>query len=159
MSDGRDQGLSEIELRILALLQADPRQTNRALADALGIAPSTALNRVRDLESRGVLAGFQARVDLGALGRGLEAMVSIRLQPKNAETVDRFVDHVWALPETIGLYLVSGANDALVHLAVRDSQALRETVLNGISNFPGVVDEQTSLIFDHRSKTEIEPAP
>ena len=85
-------------------------------------------------------------------------MVSIRLQPKNAETVDLFVEHVWALPETIGLYLVSGANDALVHIAVRDSQALRDTVLNGISNFPGVVDEQTSLIFHHRSKTAIEPA-
>lgn len=156
----RRQGhdLTEIELRILALLQDDPRQTNRALAEKLGIAPSTALNRVRDLEARGVLREFQARIDLGAVGRGLEALVSIRLQPKNAETVDRFVEHVWALPETIGLYLVSGANDALVHLAVRDSQDLRETVLGGISNFPGVVDEQTSLVFDHRSKTVIEPS-
>jgi DNA-binding Lrp family transcriptional regulator len=149
--------MTDLELHILALLQADPRRTNRSLAEAVGAAPSTAFNRVRDLEARKVITGYHARVDLAAIGRALQAMVFVRLHPKNAETVDRFVEHVWALPETVAVHLISGADDALVHLAVKDTNSLRETVLNGISNFPGVVDERTSLVFDHRQKAVIEP--
>ena len=145
------------DLGIVAALQADARQTNRALAGRAGLAPSTTLNRVRELENRGVITGYHADVELSALGRDLQALVFVRLQPKNDETVSRFVDHIWAMPETIAIHLISGTEDIVVHLAVADTEALQRAVLNQISSFPGVVDERTSLVFQHLRKPVIEP--
>ena len=84
-------------------------------------------------------------------------MVFVRIQPKNDETVSRFVDHIWSMPETIAVHLITGVEDVLVHVAVSDTEALQRAVLNRISNFPGVVDERTSLVFQHRQKAVINP--
>lgn len=152
-----DQPLSRNEAAILAELQSDARQTNRALARKVGLAASTTLDRTRDLERRGVINGYHADVDLRALGRTLQAFVSVRVNPKNEELVDRIVGHLWELPETIGIFLVSGGDDLLIQLAVRDTDHLRSLVLSDIASLDGVVDETTSLIFDHLRKTVVEP--
>ena len=145
------------DLSLIEALQGNARQTNRSLAHVAGLAPSTTLNRVRELENTGVVAGYHADIDLGALGRDLQALVFVRLQPKNDETVSRFVDHIWSMPETIAIHLITGVEDVLVHVAVSDTEALQRAVLNRISNFPGVVDERTSLVFQHRRKAVIDP--
>jgi len=150
LTDSNDQAIVEA-------LQSNARQTNRALAAHAGLAPSTTLNRVRELENRGIITGYHADVDLSALGRDLQALVFVRLQPKNDETVSRFVDHIWAMSETIAIHLISGTEDIVVHLAVSDTEALQRAVLNQISNFPGVVDERTSLVFQHRRKSVVAP--
>ena len=147
-----------IDRALLAALQSDARQTNRALAATAGVAPSTSLDRVRDLERRGVVTGYGADVDLAALGRPVQAMVAVRLHPKTHEIVQGFVDAAWQLPETVSVTLVTGADDALVHLAVPSVEVLRALVLDHIARAPGVVDEHTSLVFEHRRRRVVEPA-
>ncbi|MBL6925459.1 MAG: winged helix-turn-helix transcriptional regulator, partial [Acidimicrobiia bacterium] len=71
--------IDRTDLQILAELQSDARQTNRALAATVGLAPSTTLDRVRSMEDRGVITGYHATTDLNALGRPIQAMVAIRL--------------------------------------------------------------------------------
>ena len=97
-----EHSLSRNEMAILAALQSDARQTNRALAQTVGLAASTTLDRTRDLERREVITGYHADVDLRALGRRLQAFVSVRVSPKSESVVDRIVDHLWA-PVKIGL--------------------------------------------------------
>jgi len=149
--------LDETDTILVDELQRDARQTNRALSAKVGLAPSTTLARVRDLERRGAITGYHADVDLAALGRGVQALVFVRLQPKNDETVGRFTEHIWDMPETIAVHLITGIEDVLVHVAVADTESLQRAVLNQISNFPGVVDERTSLVFQHRRKSQIGP--
>ena len=150
LTDGAD-------LVLLRELQGNARQTNRALADTARLAPSTTLARVRELERSGAINGYHADVDLAALGRGLQALVFVRLQPKSDEVIEGFLDHMWSLPETIGLHLITGIEDAVIHLAVADADALQRVILTKISSFPGVFDERTSLLFEHRRKRVIEP--
>ena len=151
-----EQSLSRNETAILAELQSDARQTNRALAQKVGLAASTTLDRTRELERRRVITGYHADVDLRALGRTLQAFVSVRVNPKTEESVDRIVNHLWDLPETIGIFLISGGDDLLIQLAVRDTDHLRSLVLSEIASLDGVVDETTSLIFEHLRKTVVE---
>jgi DNA-binding Lrp family transcriptional regulator len=148
---------SEADLVLVSELQRDARQTNRALAKKSGLAPSTALNRIRDLEQRGVVRGYHADIDLAALGRTLQALVFVRLQPKSDAVIDGFLGHMWKLPETIGLHLITGVEDAVIHLAVTDAESLQRVIINEISSFPGVFDERTSLLFEHRRKHDIGP--
>jgi DNA-binding Lrp family transcriptional regulator len=149
--------LDEIDRRILARLQADARQTNRTLAAEVGVAPSTSLERVRQLERRGVVTGYGAEVDLKAIGRPVQAMVAVRFRPKSSDIVNGFCELVWELPETLSVTLLTGIDDALVHLAVDDVSVLRSLVLEHIARAPGVVDERTSLVFEHRRRRVIEP--
>ena len=149
--------LDSADAVLLRELQAEARQTNRALAKATGLAPSTTLARVRDLEDRKVITGYHAEVDLAAIGRGLQALVFVRLQPKSQETISGFIEHVWSLPETISIDLITGVEDAVIHLALPDADALQRVIMDEISGYPGVFDERTSLLFSHRRRQVIEP--
>ncbi len=149
--------LDDADLTILSELQRDARQTNRSLAATADLAPSTTLSRVRELERRDIITGYHAEVNLPALDRGLQALIFVRLQPKSHDLIESFLDYVWSLPEVIAIDLISGLEDAVIYVAVKDAAALQHLVINQISNYPGVFDERTSLLFEHKRKQVIGP--
>jgi DNA-binding Lrp family transcriptional regulator len=142
-------GLDDIDLRLLELLAADGRMTNAALADAVGIAPSTCLARVRALRDRGAIRGIHADVDLSQLGRPLQAMVSVRLAAHTREQVDAFRSAAPAMPGVLAVFHVTGSIDYLLHVAAADSDALRNFVLDHLVSRPEVAHAETSLIFEY----------
>src|SRR3954454_10764405 len=71
--------LDDVDNALLEALAEDARITNQALAERVGVAPSTALTRLRGLRTRGVIKGFHTEVDLAALGRPLQALIAVRL--------------------------------------------------------------------------------
>lgn len=148
---------TDADLLLVSELQRDARQTNRALAKKAGLAPSTTLSRVRDLEQRGVVRGYHADIDLAALGRTLQALVFVRLQPKSDEVIEGFLEHMWALDETVAIHLITGVEDAVIQVAVPDAETLQRVIVNEVSSYPGVFDERTSLLFEHRRKDVVTP--
>jgi DNA-binding Lrp family transcriptional regulator len=142
-------GLDEVDRKLVQLLTADGRMANNALAEATGIAPSTCLTRVRSLRERGVIRGFHADVDLGALGLPLQALIAIRIGAHSRDEIDRFRTKVPTLPGVLSLFHVSGANDYLLHVSAATPDALREFVLDHLTADPAVSHAETSLIFEH----------
>ncbi|MCH1452410.1 MAG: Lrp/AsnC ligand binding domain-containing protein [Acidimicrobiales bacterium] len=71
--------------------------------------------------------------------------------------VEAITEHLWGLEEVVGIFVVSGVDDILVQLAVRDTDHLRDVVVAEVAGLDGVVDETTSLIFEHRRKVVISP--
>src|SRR5436305_13203711 len=102
-------------------LQDDARQTNRDLAAAVHVSPSTSSERVRALRAEGVIRGYHADVDLGALGRHVQALTAVTIRPPTRENVEAFRNWVATLPELIGVFVVTGTSDFLLHLAVPDT--------------------------------------
>ncbi|MGW7681196.1 Lrp/AsnC family transcriptional regulator [Kribbella sp. NPDC054772] len=142
-------GLDDVDLKLVELLTADGRMPNNALAEAVGLAPSTCLTRVRSLRERGVIRGFHADVDLAALGRPLQALIAIRIGAHSRDEIDRFRTKVPRLPGVLSLFHVSGANDYLLHVSAATPDALREFVLDHLTADPAVSHAETSLIFEH----------
>jgi DNA-binding Lrp family transcriptional regulator len=142
---------------ILEALQENARTSYKELSALTGAAPSTCLERVRSLRARGVIRGFRAEIDLGPLGRKLEALIAIRLRAHARPLVDPFVEYVLALPETLGLFNVAGPDDYLLHVAVADAAHLRTFVLDRLSNRKEIAHLQTSLVYEHRSKPVVQP--
>ena len=134
---------------ILRELQHDARRTNRELAAVVHVSPSTSLERVRSLRAKGVIRGFRADVDLEALGRSLQAIIAVRIRPPSRDVLESFRDWVAGLPETVGVFVVSGSADFLIHLAVVDTQHLYSFVIDRLTERPEVADVQTSIVFDH----------
>jgi hypothetical protein len=73
---GKIPVVDELDAAIIQHLKTDARQTNRELAAAVGIAPSTCLERVRSLRERGVITGYHAEISLPALNRSVQALAS-----------------------------------------------------------------------------------
>src|SRR3954463_7055237 len=90
--------LDDVDRAILEALSENARIPNNQLAERAGVAPSTALQRVRALRAAGVLRGFHAEIDLAALGRPLQAMVAVRLAVHNREQIESFTTVVRSLP-------------------------------------------------------------
>jgi DNA-binding Lrp family transcriptional regulator len=145
--------LDSMDLAILAELQKDARLPNKDLAERLGVAPSTALERVRALRRQGVITGFRASVDTAKLGRPLQALLALRVHPHTSKIVDPLRSFVLGLPETITLFHVAGTEDFLVHVAVADADHLHRLALEKYLNRSEIVHLQTTLIFktEHQS--------
>lgn len=139
----------EVDRAILRVLARDARLPNNAVAEAVGIAPSTCHGRIRALRERGVLRGFHADVDPAALGLGLQAMIAVQLNAHTREQIRAFVRDVPKLPGLVSAFHVAGADDYLLHVAVRDSDALRDFVVDHLTSHPAVGHTETSLIFAH----------
>ncbi|MFG2305977.1 Lrp/AsnC family transcriptional regulator [Actinacidiphila glaucinigra] len=149
--------LDALDLALLRELQNDARQTNRDLAAKTGVSPSTSLERVRALRQAGVVTGYHAAVDLDAVGRPVQALISVRIRPPARHVIEGF--RVWAarLPEVIGLFVISGAHDFLVHVAVPDVDGVYAFVIDRLTERREVVDVQTTLVYEHVQSRCVEP--
>ena len=145
----RPEVADRTDLAILAHLQHDARISNKALAAKVGLAPSSCLARVRRLEATGALKGYHAEVDPRVFGVTLEALIAVKLEKHARAAIAGFERHLLTLAEVRGVYHLNGANDYLVHVAVRDAEHLRAFVLGAFSSRSEVAHLETSLIFSH----------
>ncbi len=141
--------LDRTDCDMIAALQKNGRLSNKELAARVGIAPSTCVVRLRRLVEGGALRGFHAEVDAHSLGVGLQAVVAVRLQQHSKEIVESFRAHALRQPEVVALYHMAGADDFLIHVAVRDPEHLREMAMTAFTTRKEVAHLQTSLIFEH----------
>ncbi len=58
MAQKKRSSLDTIDVRILATLQRQGRSTNQKLAQTVGLSPRACLERVRNLERLGIIAGY-----------------------------------------------------------------------------------------------------
>jgi DNA-binding Lrp family transcriptional regulator len=142
---GSDE-FDSITIALLRELQKDARQTNKALAEKVGVAPSTCLERVRELQARGVIRGFRADVNPAAVGRPMEAILSIQQRAAHREAIEALLEETARLPETVRVMALTGTTDFIVHVAVRDMAHLRDIVWR-LTERREVARIQSSLVF------------
>jgi Lrp/AsnC family leucine-responsive transcriptional regulator len=118
--------IDDIDRRILSALVRNGRATFASLGQEVGLSPHGVADRVRRLQHAGVIAGFSALVDRGMLGRGLDAIVDVRLAP--ATTPEKFEQQVAALPAVREVAFVTGRFDYQVRVACTDADDLDRTV-------------------------------
>jgi DNA-binding Lrp family transcriptional regulator len=141
--------IDETDRRILKVLAVEARIPNNALADRVGIAPSTCLGRVRSLVERGVIRGFYADIDPAAVGHSLQAIIAVRLQADARDAIDSFADRLAGMAEVRNVFFIAGGQDFLVHVVAQDTAELRQFVVVNLSGSPEVASTETNFIFEH----------
>lgn len=141
--------LDDIDRRLLSLLRDNARATNQALADALGVAPSTCMARMKALRKAGVIQRFTIDVDPQSLGQGIQALISVRLRPGARHMMAAFGEELKKVPEVSQFFFLGGADDFLIHVLARDTDHIRQFVLDHLSSNPVVAGTQTNLVFEH----------
>ncbi len=150
--------LDALDTAILRELQSDARRTNRDIAAAVGVAPTTALDRTRALRERGVIRGALLDIDLAQVGRPVQALIAVRVRPPKRAVIDAFRDWASGLPETIGVFVVTGVEDFLLHVAVADNEGLYAFVIDRLTQRPEVADVRTSVVYEHIRNPYVRPA-
>lgn len=138
-----------IDFEIMANLVRDAQLSHKELGGLVGLAPSTIHARLKRLRELGVLRGSHADVDPVAFGYDLQAMVSIRLGAKTRSAVEAMTAHLLAMPEVQAVYHMAGMDDFLVHVVVRDTRHLQDTVADNITSHDDVTHIHTALVFEH----------
>jgi len=144
--------LDRTDRQIIAELTQDARISNKELAARIHLAPSSCHARVQRLCDEGVLRGFYADVDPEALGVGLRTLIAVRLADHGEKNGRAVIEHFRGLPEVVDLFLVAGVDDLFLHVAVRDTDHLREVAFDKIGGRSEVADVRTSLIYEHHRR-------
>ena len=109
--------LDRADLKLLELLQRDGRTTVQALSEAIHLSARATLNRVRKLESEGMIEGYRALINRGVLGEQICVFAEIALKDQRQAAVQRFEKRMAATAEVVACYVVSGRYDYLVRIA------------------------------------------
>jgi len=144
--------LDRIDFDLISALQENARLSNKELAARVKLAPSSCLERVRKLERRGVFRGFHAEVEPRVFGIGIQALVFVRLKRHSRLRVESFRRYALDLAESTGVFHVTGEFDFLVRIAVRDSDHLRNLLMDSFTTRAEVSHLETHLIFEYVRK-------
>jgi DNA-binding Lrp family transcriptional regulator len=127
-----------LDRAILHQLEADGRLSNVELAERVRLSPSATLRRVRQLEERGVIAGYHAEIDPKAVGRGFQITVHATLIMRNREAIETFEAAVLELDEVLECRRMYGDPDYLMRVAVKDAEAYEQFLINVLADLPGL---------------------
>lgn len=136
--------------QILGILRENGRASFSSIGAAVGLSPHGTADRVRRLEARGVITGYAAEVNLGKLGRSLDAIIDVRLLPSTVP--EEFERIVGALPAVRETAFLTGRFDYQLRVACRDSEELNRTV-RAIRSEAGAAGTETRIVM--RSTTPV----
>lgn len=137
--------LDKFDLKILEALQADGRITNQELSERIGLSPSPCLRRLRQLEAAGIISGYVALVDPGAVGLGVSAFVRVRLDQQDDRHLAVFEEAVGNFPEVMECYLMSGDSDYQLRVLVESLNTFEDFLRHKLTKISGVAQVTTSF--------------
>ena len=118
-------GLDDTDLRLLEELQADARITLAELGRRVGLSPPSVADRLKRLETGGVIRGYRADIDPRALGYDLAAVLRIR---PHARQIPKVAEIATGTPEVVECQRVTGDDCFVMRLYVRDVGHLEEVI-------------------------------
>lgn len=156
--------IDRTDWEILRRLQPEARTSLAELARHLQMAPSAVHQRVRRLESEGVVRGYQARIDPEAVGCGLLAFIHLRTRERLDEF--RIAERIAALPGVLEVHDIAGDDCYLLKVRAADTNDLHRLIREEIGVVEGVESTKTTIVLktisEHRNlplSPESQPNP
>jgi len=143
---GRLFCVDKIDRKILAELQKDGRLSVTELAERVGLSLSPCHRRVRALEESGVLLGYRAQLDPGALGLNFSAMVFVTLREGDRQAVESFETALVDIPQVVDAQRLFGEPDYLLHVVTQDLPAFQRLYDESLSTLPNVQRLTSTLV-------------
>ena len=140
--------LDKINRQILGILQKSSSITNSDLAKTVGLAPATTLERVKKLETSGVIKGYVALVDQKKIGKPITAFVEISMTNHSAAAIKEFSKEITAIPEVLECHHLAGDKDFLLKVITEDIETYRNFALDKLAAIPGIGNVCTLFTLD-----------
>jgi len=137
--------IDELDRAILGILQEEGRVTNVELASRVGLTAPPCLRRMRALEESGVIRGYHAELDPGALGYSIMVFALVSLRSQAEDDLRAFEAHVAELPEVRECHMLNGEIDFILKIVAHDLQSFQAFLTSKLTPAPNVASVKTSL--------------
>jgi Lrp/AsnC family leucine-responsive transcriptional regulator len=138
--------IDEIDLQILNILQQNARTSNAEIARQVEMAPSAVLERIRRLEAKGVIQGYEARINPEALGLPILAFVFVRSTDFDGEA--RTAGLLSEIPEVLEAHHIAGEDCFLLKVRARDTKSLGRLLRDRIGSTGAVESTRTTIVLE-----------
>jgi Lrp/AsnC family leucine-responsive transcriptional regulator len=137
--------LDKIDYNILRILQERGRVTNAQLASEVGLSPAPTLERVRKLESSGLIESYHAQVNAEKMGLSIIVFIEVRLNYHSHFKIEQFIEEIAALPEIVEAYHITGDSDFLLKMYAADIADYQQFIVDKLSKIDGVGHIQSKV--------------
>ena len=138
--------LDDTDRELLALLQANARESVTTLSKKLGVARTTVIARMERLQTSGVITGYSVRLNQATLEKSLQAYVGLSVAPRAGREV---LKRLAKMPEIKLVCSVSGEFDYVAWIRADSPNAL-DRLLDEIGETEGVSKTTTSVVLAER---------
>lgn len=138
--------IDSIDQRILRELTRDAKQSNLELAGRINLSPSATLRRVQELERQGVIKGYRAVLDPGAMGVGFIAYVTVGLNTHTKTAQEAFERAVARAPQVIECHNITGTVEYLLRVEAADLTAYKHWHTDVLGVLPQVRSITTFVV-------------
>ena len=136
--------MDDVDKRILKVLEVDARTSLRKIADEVGVALGTVSNRVRRLESMGVIRGYAVLLDPDKAGWGLSVVIGLRIEKgRLIEVQEKIAED----NRVYGVYDVTGDYDSMV-LARAVNRDDLDDLTKSVLSISGIERSVTHLVLN-----------
>ena len=133
----------DLDMKIIDLLCRSSQGSYRQIAKELGIHPTTLIQRVKALESKGIITGYRAKIDYMRLGFDFMGIIQIFID----KDVLNVQDEVRKIPNVIAVYDVTGECDSIAWVACRNREEFSD-VVKDVLTIEGVKRTNTSVVLN-----------
>jgi Lrp/AsnC family transcriptional regulator, leucine-responsive regulatory protein len=141
----KEKDLDALDRAILGALLEDGRLSQVELVERIPLSATAIARRIRALEERGVIQGYQARISRQALGLTMTVIVQISLKSQNEDLLKAFEEAIASAPSVVSCHLMSGEDDYLVTVLARDLADFERIHKEQLSRLPGVARLKSSF--------------
>lgn len=149
--------MDEIDFKLIARMMSQGRITWAELGSLLGLSAPAAADRTRKLEEKGVIKGYSALVDPGAVGCGLTAFISVTLDRPDHRP--GFLKLVGEMAEIQECHHITGEEDYLLKVRCSGINALERIISSHLKEIPGIARTRTSIALSTVKETSAVPLP
>ena len=142
--------IDDIDHQILQILQEKARIPNAEVARQVGMAPSAVLERIRKLEERRFIEGYEVRLNPLEFGQGLTAFVQVRSLP---QANGRLADQLSEVTGVQEVHQVAGEDGYLLKLRIADNAELGTVLRDELMMLNGVESTKTSIVLNTIKET------
>ena len=143
--------IDDMDRKILKILQDNARTPNSEIAEKIGMAPSATYERVRKLERKGIIKGYEVRLDSEKLGAGLIAFVAVKTGELAGEALAG--PDLVKIPEVQEVYNVAGEDCYFLKIRARNTADLNRLIREKIGRVQSVKSTRTTIVLEIHKET------
>ena len=137
--------MDRIDQKLIAELTRDARMSIAELARRVGLSKTPVQQRLKRLQSSGVIRGYRAVLDFEQMGLDHVAFVEVTLSDTRERALAAFNEAVSAVPEVEDCHMIAGAFDYLLKVRTTDINRYRLVLGEKISSLPHVAQTSTHV--------------
>lgn len=147
--------IDAIDIAILKLLQQNAKITVKEISDKVHLSTSPVHERIKRLESSGVIKQYATLVDHTKVKKGLMVIcyVSLRQHDKNAGT--KFIKYMNELNEVIECYNISGEFDFMLKVVAENMDDYYNFHVNKLSQSDNIGHVQSVFVMGVIKQTHV----